>query len=373
MLLAIAFVGCEKVETPPKDCCLAGVKVAVGENNGGFSKLFVLNEGNFKKNNASLDFLRFSDGNYFTSAFKQINPDVIQGLGDTGNDIVLNNGKLWIAMNVTGAVNVVDAENERYVSTVAVKTPRNIVFDGGYAYVSSYAGAVYGSPTPVNGKVYKIDASSFTIAGSVEVGCQPEGLAAVNGKLYVANSGGFNPEKEKTVSVIDLKSFKAESDITLSEPNLKDMYADKNGKIWVSSYGLFGADYSMTAPTTLCKIDPVANKYEYIKDVHVSAMTLAGDYLYCIGNAEELTKNTRNCIYKVNVANNNVETIEFKGTALENVKNPYGICVNPVNGDLYITDAGGFTDAGKLYCFDKLLKLKWSVVAGVAPKKAVLY
>ena len=58
--MAIA-VGCSKDETTSKDSGLAGVNVAVGEKKAAFSKLFVLNEGNFQKNNSTLDFFRFSD------------------------------------------------------------------------------------------------------------------------------------------------------------------------------------------------------------------------------------------------------------------------------------------------------------------------
>ena len=67
-VLAIA-AGCSKDETTSRDADLAGVNVAVGEKNGPFGKLFVLNEGSFQKNNSTLDFLRFSDGNYVSDAF----------------------------------------------------------------------------------------------------------------------------------------------------------------------------------------------------------------------------------------------------------------------------------------------------------------
>ena len=75
--LAVA-AGCQKDETTSRDADLAGVNVAVGEKGGSFSKLFVLNEGNFQKNNSTLDFLRFSDGNYVSDAFGSMNPAVVR-------------------------------------------------------------------------------------------------------------------------------------------------------------------------------------------------------------------------------------------------------------------------------------------------------
>ena len=61
MAVAAIAVSCSKDETTSKDADLAGVNVAVGEKNGAFKKLFVLNEGGFQKNNSTLDFFRFSD------------------------------------------------------------------------------------------------------------------------------------------------------------------------------------------------------------------------------------------------------------------------------------------------------------------------
>ena len=371
MLLAMLFVGCTKDETTSGK--LAGVNVAVGENNGDFGKLFVLNEENFKRNNSSLDFLCFCNGKYFTSAFKQVNPTVVQGLGDTGNDMAIYNGKLWIAMNVTGAVQVVSAEDVSYVTTIAVPSPRNIAFDGIYAYVTSYAGAVYGSPEEVKGKVYKISTKDYKVVSEVEVGCQPEGLAVSGGKLYVAESGGFNAVKSKTISIIDLRTFSREGEVELEKPNLKYLLADKNGRLWVSSLGIYGSDFSIKAPTSLCKVDPLTGKAEYINDVHVSNMVLSDDFIYCTGDAEEMTGGNKNCLYKINISTGKVEKTEFKGTGLERIKTPYGMLVNPDNGDIYIGDAGKFTDAGELYCFDKELKVKWSTVAGICPIKMLLY
>ena len=35
------------------------------------------------------------------------------------------------------------------------------------------------------------------------------------------------------------------------------------------------------------------------------------------------------------------------------IETPYGIAVNPITEDLYITDAGNYVSTGSLYCFDK--------------------
>ena len=374
-VLALA-AGCQKDETTSRDADLAGVNVAVGEK-GLFAKLFVLNEGNFQKNNSTLDFFRFSDGNYVSDAFGSMNPAVVQGIGDTGNDLALNEGKLWLVMNGSGYVHVLDAFDETLIASIAVPDPRYIAFDKSYAYVTSYAGAIYGGDE-VKGKVYRISLSTYKVDGEVEVGCQPEGVAVSGNKLYVANSGGYNYIHENTVSVIDLSSFKVSSSVTTAS-NLHYMASDGQGAVYVSSYGesTWSQDadgnwiQSMSEPMGLYKISGASSSQ--VKDVHVSCMTMCSDgYIYAIGNAEELTGGYSNMLYKVSVKDGSVTSKAISGTDAAKVGNPYGICVAPGTGDIYIADAD-YTGPGKVWCFTKDLKEKWSAVAGMLPAHMVLY
>ncbi|MBR4755734.1 MAG: YncE family protein, partial [Bacteroidales bacterium] len=327
----------------------------------------------------TLDFFRFSEGNYISDAFGSMNPTVVQGLGDTGNDLALHEGKLWIVMNGTGAVHVVDARDETLIGTIDVPDPRYVTFDNSYAYVSSYAGAIYGGEE-TTGKVFRISLATLRIDGSVEVGCQPEGLAVVGKKLYVANSGGYNYIHDNTVSVIDLDSFKASSQITVAS-NLHFLCADPNGKVWVSSYGEStwsqdeGGNWisNMSEPMGLYKVDPSSGSAIMVDGVHVSCMSLCSDgYIYAIGNASEMSGGYDNTLYKVSVRDGSVTSKPLSGTDLSKVGNPYGILANPENGDIYVADAD-YTGPGKVLCFTRDFKLKWSAVAGMLPAHMVLY
>ncbi|MBQ6287230.1 MAG: hypothetical protein IJK73_06190 [Bacteroidales bacterium] len=387
MAVAAIAVSCSKDETTSKDADLAGVNVAVGEKNGSYKKLFVLNEGNFQKNNATLDFFRFSDGNYVSDAFGSMNPAVVQGIGDTGNDLALHDGKLWIVMNGSSAVHIVDAWDETLIATVTVPDPRFIAFDGSHAYVSSYAGAVYGGDE-VRGKVYRISLATNKVDAEVEVGCQPEGLAVSGKYLYVANSGGYNFVHENTLSVIDLDSFKVVSSIEVAS-NLHYLIADGKGSLWASSYGesTWSQDGSgnwisnMSEPMGLYKVtisSGTQGSVSQVKDVHVSCMSLSQDgFIYAVGNAKEMSGGQELCLYKVSTANNAVESAIFQGRPFEKVKNPYGMLVNPDNKDIYMADAD-YTGPGKVWCFHSAnglsgYEVKWSAVAGMLPAHMVLY
>ena len=380
-VLAVA-AGCQKSETTSRDADLAGVNVAVGEKNGAFKKLFVLNEGGFQKNNSTLDFFRFSDGNYVSDAFGSMNPAIVQGLGDTGNDLALLDNKLWLVMNGSGYVHVIDARDEVHVASIAIPDPRYVAFDASHAYVSSYNGAIYGGDEK-KGKVYRIDLKTYRIDGEVEVGYQPEGLAVAGNALYVANSGGYNYVHDKSVSVIDLSTFKVSKTIEVAS-NLHFLVYDGYGKIWVSSYGESswsqddGGNWvqSMSEPMGLysftTQVGSGSSLPEKVDDVHVMCMTRSADNIYAIGNAAEMSGGYDNTLYKVSVRGGSVTATSLSKTDAAKVGNPYGICVNPENGDIYIADAD-YTGPGKVWCFTKDLKLKWSAVAGMLPAHMVLY
>ena len=50
---------------------------------------------------------------------------------------------------------------------------------------------------------------------------------------------------------------------------------------------------------------------------------------------------------------------------------PYGIAVNPDNGDFFVTDAKDYVTPGKLHCYDRQGKRKWSVTTGDIPAHIV--
>jgi hypothetical protein len=65
-------------------------------------------------------------------------------------------------------------------------------------------------------------------------------MAVVDGKLYVANSGGYSAMQgkgyDKRISVIDLKTFQQESMIDVG-PNLFRLRADQYGQLWATTHG----------------------------------------------------------------------------------------------------------------------------------------
>ena len=366
VLVAIA-AGCTKENA--SDYKFAGIEVnEVGENNGSFSKLYVLNEGAFP-GASTLDLLDFRHKTYCTDIFAQANPEVVQGIGNTGNDLAVVDGRLWVLMNASNQVAVLHLPDAKLERVLDVDSPRYITQNGGFAYITSYAGAVYGGEEAVPGKVYKIDSKTFETS-TLEVGYQPEGLAVLDGKLYVANSGGYNWMHDNRISVIDLATFKMEKTIEAPVTNLFQLCA-ASGKVWVSSYGEStwtqdaGGNWiqSVSAPQSLTSVKPDGT-CKTLDGVHADKMALAGKTIYCFGNNDEMSGGYDICLYKVNTESASFQKTRFMDSDLSRIGYAYGILVNPDNGDIYICDAS-FTGGSKLHCFDSSLKHKWTVDTGV--------
>lgn len=362
----VAIASCTKENTP--DPKFAGIDVEVGEQSGSFNKLYILNEGAFP-GASTLDLLDFKNKKYCADIFAQANPDVVQGLGNTGNDMAVVDSKLWVALNASNQVAVLRLPSAKLERIIDVESPRFIVADGQYVYVTSYAAAVYGGADMVPGKVYRISKKNYETA-TVEVGYQPEGLAVLKGKLYVANSGGYNYVHDNRISVIDLASFKLEKHIEAPMTNLYQMVATED-KIWVSSYGesTWTQDasgewiQSVSAPQSLVSMTPNGQFAEW-EGVHANKMCLNGNALVCFGNDKEMEGGYDNCIYFVNTTGETFQKTSFASSDLKCVGYPYAILMNPSNNDIYIADAN-FTGGSKLHCFNGSLRHKWTIETGV--------
>ena len=52
---------------------------------------------------------------------------------------------------------------------------------------------------------------------------------------------------------------------------------------------------------------------------------------------------------------------------IKEIETPYGIAVNPVTKDIFLTDVGNYVSMGYIYCFDKNGVFKWKTEAGNIP------
>lgn len=329
------------------------------------SGFYLLNEGNMGSNKSTLDFYDYATGTYRRNIFADANPTVPKELGDVGNDIDIYGNKMYAVINCSNKIEVMNAKTAKRIGQIDIPNCRYIKFYNGYAYVTSYAGPVEINPNYTQrGYVAKVDTTSLQVVNQCLVGFQPDGLEILNGKIYVANSGGYMfPNYENTVSVIDINSFEEIKRIEVAL-NLHRICADKHGNIWVSSRG----DY-YDIPSKLYCIDSRTDRLTDSMDIAVSNFHLDDDKLYIYSVEWSYVSMSNEITYGIiDVATKNVITKNFitDGTDTK-IKIPYGIMVNPITKDIYVTDAKNYVSPGTLYCFDKEGKQKWNVRTGDIP------
>lgn len=324
---------------------------------------YMVNEGNMGMNKASLDYMDFSTGIYRRNIYNQINPAQVNGLGDVANDVGIYGTKLYIVVNISNKVEVMDVKSGKRIQQINVTNPRYIAFKDGKAYVSAYLGQV-GVPNAPNGVVIQIDTNSLKEEKRIEVGRQPEEMAIVGQKLYVANSGGYSPLNYDTrVSVLDLNSFTLVKNIEVAI-NLHRVKADKYGDIYVTSRGNYLDIHS--------KIFVIDTKTDLIKthfDIGASNMAIDDDIAYFYGS--EWSNNTGKFSLSYGMLNVKDEKILDKKFITDGTESkimiPYGIAVDKYTKEVFVTDARDYVSPGLLYCFSPEGKKKWSVVTGDIP------
>ena len=329
------------------------------------SGFYVMCEGNMGSNKATLDYYDYTTGDYTRNIFPKANPTVPKEMGDVGNDVGIYGSKLYAVINCSNKVEVLDKNTVVKQGQIDIPNCRFIKFYGGYAYVTSYAGPVMiDKDYKQRGYVAKIDTATLQVVDTCVVGYQPDQLEIVNGKIYVANSGGYMvPNYENTLSVIDLDSFQEERRIEVAI-NLSLCMSDRHGVLWVVSRG----DYYDT-PSRLFAYDTRKQRMVAELDCPVSSMWLDGDSLYVVSaqwSNVSMSNEVSYAIVDVNkmaVVNDNFIT---DGTD-KDIQVPYGVAVNPITKDILVADAKDYVTPGRLYCFGKDGKKKWDVRTGDIP------
>lgn len=194
------------------------------------SEVYVMNEGSFGNSNASVSSYDPVSGNVASGIFESVNGRV---LGDVLNSFSLIDGKLFLVVNNSNKIEVVDPESFTSIATIDIKnqkSPRHIVKAGeGKAYVTN----LYGNNVSI------IDLNTYTETGVIPVGQNPEGIAVVGSRAFVANSGFGSGN---TVSVIETSANQVIRTVEVGD-NPVGLKVDRLGRVWVVCVGAYN-DFS---------------------------------------------------------------------------------------------------------------------------------
>jgi len=305
--------------------------------------IYVLNEGLFQRNNSTLTFYSLDSSKAITDFFELVNR---RTLGDTGNDLLLAGDKLYVLVNVSSKIEVLEARTGRAIATIPLfngsiaRQPRQMILVNGRLFVTCF-----------DGTVCVIDTARRIVIEVIRVGRNPEGIALQNGKLYVANSGGLDfPNYDSTVSVIDPVAMREIKRIPL-RINPTTVAADRQGDVYVISRGNY-----QDVPPRLMIIDSRTDQVKTMLPFDIDHLCIKGDTAYLSRRNAISLFDTRTETF---IRENFIEASHFRLL--------YSIEVDETNGDIYGMDAINYVVRGEVICFDRNGRRKFSFQAGLNP------
>lgn len=331
------FFACDDLEDKPDPSPV--IDGSITET--GTAELYILSEGLFNLNNSSLARYSFKNNKLTKNYFKEINK---RGLGDTANDIAIYGSKLYIVVNVSSTIEVIDLYTGSSIKQIPMLTdngssrqPRHIAFYKDKAYICSF-----------DGTVARIDTTSLEIERIVKAGRNPESLCVQNDKLYVSNSGGLDYSEglgvDRTVSVIDIASFTEIKKIEVG-PNPGCILPGPDETVYVATHGsnIADGDYHFV------KINGHTDEVEHIYDEKVMNFAISGNIAY-LYNYNYTTETSSIKVFNLKTGETIRDNFISDGTK---INTPYGININPFSGNIYITEAYSYTITGDVLCFNQ--------------------
>jgi hypothetical protein len=334
--LLVVFYSCKKEETIESPAIL---------KNG----MLVLNEGLFQLNNSSLTWIDFGSGTSNDQFFTQKSGRL---LGDTGNEMVRYGNKIYVVLNVSSTIEVLDAITGNSIKQISMQTngnakqPRSIRFFGSKAFISCF-----------DGFVDVMDTATFQIESRIPVGLNPDQMTISGQYLFVSNSGGLSaPVMDSTVSVIDLIAQTELTKIVVGK-NPGSILTDYQGDVYVISRG----NYS-TIPSRMKKIDQ--NEFILLEsyDFDASKIAIMNNRLLILNNNKLMLFNAEtDAMINDNFINN---------SSITTLSNMY---FRSSSQHIYLFDSKGYTNTGNILKYNINGDFLSQYHVGLNPNSILIY
>lgn len=306
--------------------------------------LIILCEGLWGMDNSTLSL--FDYGAITDRWFQKQNPGM--KLGDTATDIIIVNDTLIaVSVNWSNIIQYIRPDGTAIAATEDIPNNRRLATDGqGYIYATSYADEGY---------VAKIDLRTKEIIDTCHVGHEPEGIAYWDGRLYIANTGGYASQSqthpyESTISVVDAATMRELRRIDTGCPNLYGKLAQWGEWLCINAAG----DYYNTPPRTI--VLNMANEEYSVFPFAATLCCAAQQRFFIIGSAfSQATGTTTLSMHTIELPSLRAEEglhgyAEAEGTVRQ-MQSPYALYISPLSGHLYISDARAYATNGYIYEF----------------------
>jgi len=315
-------------------------------------RMLVLNEGAWGRNDASLTYIDNADGTMQNLWFANTNG---RGLGDVAQDIIIYGSRAYVTVTFSNSLEIIDTATG--ISTridLGDRTPRYIAASGGKLFVTCYRPH----------SVVRIDTATLAVEATCILGSfNPEGIAAVAGRLFVASSyvqtANSSYRRDSLLYVVDPVTMQIDTTLVVGlNPQLVVGIDDNLLAVTYTGDYSDGSDGAAIVDATTLAVHHL--------DIPLTGICAANGQLYGyhrIGYGAESTAT----YYRISTSTYAAATIPLT------LGNPYGISVDPLNDDIYIFSDGDYTANGDIYCYSSAGALRWQSEAGILPKKAIFF
>lgn len=267
------------------------------------ASFLVLNEGLFQHNNSTLTYFNWHTHQQHDNLFEAKNG---WGMGDTGNDMGIYGAKLYIIMNNSHVIHILNRHTGKLIEQISLQengigaSPRHLAFHQGKVYVTAF-----------NGYLYQIDTASLHVQNKIPLGTNPDHICLVENELWVSNSGGLTTIGDSTISVVDLSSFTELQKIVVGK-NPGSIVYDASGAVFVVSRGNY-ADI----PSKIVRLNASTKMLVHSVNRPISAVRFWNNELYALGYHYESSTSSVHLLDRVDfseqsgnlIANLNVQTL----------------------------------------------------------------
>ncbi|MHB8260841.1 MAG: DUF5074 domain-containing protein [Bacteroidia bacterium] len=348
LLLATCYlllVGCRK-DIPPTLPQQGSVNLSTGK------RLLICDEGNFGQDNAAVSIYSPINNTVIISAFKAANPNYT--LGDVVQSISKIDGNYYLVVNNSGKIVVCDGNLVRITAINGLISPRYIqyVFNG-KAYVSNLK---LPSNSNQTNYIQVLDITTNTISKTIRVDGWTEQMQQSYGKVYITNLN------KNYVYVITAATDALDS-IYVGATSAC-IVKDENEKLWVSCDTITSGGILLSAK--LVRINPMTNTI----DTTISLQTLQNSISrLCINGTGTMLYYLMNDVYKMPITATACPTAPI---ILQGTHTFYGLCIDPDDETIYITDAVDYNSNGKLYRYQSNASYVGTYMTGVIPGYMVI-
>lgn len=319
---SILFIACVKdkpVTSQPTD------------NNSAGRKVFIANEGSLGNGNASLSFYNIDKDSVFNQIYQTANQ---QALGDVFQSMLIDNDRIYMAINNSDKVTVIDKKTYTLIGNIQVAKPRYLLkLSDSKMYVSSLYNPVINIVNP----------TTMQVTDSINIDYQnSEGLTQLNNKVYACNwdtACNYIYEIDPSTDAITAR-------ISIAGRASQQVLVDKDQKLWVLAGNVYKGKVA-----TLTQIDPqskaILKSFQFPAgaDVMKPCWNPTKDTMYFLGvNYNGGTD--YNGVYRMSVYSNTLPNNLF--IPAQALQYYWGLAVDSIKNQIYVSDPKGFIQNGNV-------------------------